>query len=292
MFKKIGFIGTGFVGGNLFKNFCERKEEIGAQEIIPYSLDEKYIRNKQFIDGCDLVFVAVPTPTDKQKFNDSCLIEAISNTGKSAVVVIKSTIPPGYAYKYQKMYPDKTIIHCPEFLTESTAKHDTDNPDRNIIGIFDDKDENLHNIASELAKILPKAKETFICRYDEAAMVKYAGNCFFYFKNIFFNLLYDLVSKTDSRWDYVRDMILADTRINPVHTKIFHKGGRGAGNKCLIKDMAIFSQLFKKFVNNEFGNEILRNLELRNINYLTLYEKDLQEIKNVYGEEIYGYKTK
>jgi len=35
----------------------------------------------------------------------------------------------------QNENPEIHVFHSPEFLKESTARYDTDNPDRNIVGI-------------------------------------------------------------------------------------------------------------------------------------------------------------
>ena len=56
--EKIGFIGQGFIG----KNYADDFERRGF-EVIRYALEEPYRANKEKIRECDIVFIAVPTPT-------------------------------------------------------------------------------------------------------------------------------------------------------------------------------------------------------------------------------------
>ena len=129
---KIGFIGQGFIGGNLANNFEER----GFENLVRFD-KEKYAHNRKEIGTCEFVFVAVPTPTTPDGFDDSILKEVAAIPGDGAVVVIKSTVFPDTMRWLEERHPRKIFIHCPEFLSEDTAKRDTDFPERNIVGIGD-----------------------------------------------------------------------------------------------------------------------------------------------------------
>ena len=54
----IGFIGQGWIG----KNYADDFEERGF-EVVRYGLEPEFAENKDRIKDCDIVFVAVPTPT-------------------------------------------------------------------------------------------------------------------------------------------------------------------------------------------------------------------------------------
>jgi len=58
MGKIIGFIGQGWIGKNYADDFEKR-----GYETVRYSLEKPYVDNKEKIKDCDLVFIAVPTPT-------------------------------------------------------------------------------------------------------------------------------------------------------------------------------------------------------------------------------------
>jgi nucleotide sugar dehydrogenase len=280
MKPKIGFIGQGWIGKNYADNFEARE-----YEVIRYGLEEPYNSNKEKIKDCDIVFIAVPTPTTTQGFNDKILREVIKLVGLGKIAVIKSTIIPGTAESIQEENPDVFVLHSPEFLTTHTAAHDAAHPDRNIIGIPKETDE-YYKRASEVMSVLPEATFQTICWSRDAEMIKYGGNCFFYFKNIFFNLFYDVVIKNGCDWQKVREAVIADPRIGEVHTEPIHKGGRGAGGECLIKDFQAFLEMYKEKIGDKKGIEILESIRDKNLELLIGSGKNLDLLKGVYGEEV------
>ena len=283
MFNKIGFLGQGFIGKNLADNFEER----GFKNLVRYSKEAEYIKNKDKIKEWGIVFVAVPTPTTVNGFDYSIIEEVIALTKPLSIVVIKSTILPDTTRKLVKVYPDRHIMHCIEFLSEDTVREDTDKPDRNIIGISDVFSADDRKRAEEVMAILPEAPFEMICNYEEAALIKYIGNCFFYTKNVFFNMMYDLTVAYGADWATVREGVIADPRIHPVHTDVFHKGGRGAGGHCLLKDFAAMTAMYNKMVKDPIGGEnILLANESKNVDILKKSGKDSDLLKGVYGENI------
>ncbi len=276
---KIGFIGQGWIGKNYADNFEQR-----GFKVIRYSLDAEYNGNKEKIKDCEIVFIAVPTPTTPEGFDDSILKQVIKLVGQGKIALIKSTILPGTTKYLQTENPNIFILHSPEFLTRHTAAHDAANPTRNIIGIPVDN-EIYKQKAQAVMDVLPKAPYEIICRSLDAELIKYGGNCFFYFKNIFMNMLYDLSQKLGCDWEAVRQMIAADPRIGQEHTHPVNKGGRGAGGDCLIKDFEAFIGMYKNNVADEAGLKALTNLRDKNIDLLVKSNKDLDLLRGVYGDE-------
>lgn len=244
---KIGFIGQGYVGKPL-ADFVE--EAYPKHEVIRYDLEDNK-NNAPLIKQCSIVFIAVPTPTETLNsdlygsfFVDcSALEDSLKLVGKDTIAVIKSTTPPKLLRFLQDKYKKITIMHVPEFLTESTAMLDTRQPDRNLVGVYNAENPNLTAQALRVLEILPAAKFNKIVSYEVASLAKYAGNSFFVVKNVFFNLLYDLAERLGVDWEDLHEAITHDHRIHPVHTNVMHKGGRGAGNHCLIKDFATFKEI-------------------------------------------------
>lgn len=282
--KKLGFIGQGFVGKNLADNFEER----GYKNIVRYALEKPYCDNKDKIKKCDIVFVAVPTPTTLLGIDITALYKVMPLTKKHSIVVIKSTLLPENLERLQRKFKDRYIMHCPEFLTESTAKYDTGNPIKNIIGVRDPMSKTLRKKAEEVLMLLPFASQTLICGYTEATLIKYGRNCFFYMKNVFFNMLYDLVRAYGGNWKQVQEMLVNDPWIHPIHTQIPHKGGRGAGGRCLPKDFTAFRMMYgdmygqgeKKVDLN--AHAMLLAAEKFNKSLLESSSKDLDIIKGIY----------
>lgn len=282
---KIGFIGQGFIGRNMADDFSER-----GFSIVRYSLDAEYVGNKTEISMCDVVFIAVPTPTKTTGF-DMCTLRAVlPNVGAGKIAVIKSTILPGSTSQLQAEFPDIVILHSPEFLREKTATADTRNPGRNIIGlsVMDD----VHKVAAEkVMGILPPAKFSKICLASESEIVKYAGNCFLAMKVVFMNLIYEASMEVGADYDSVAEMVGADARIGAGHMKVVdtsgHVGsvpGRGAGGHCFPKDLAAWRAWYEQISPRDtVGIDLLSAIENKNNSLLRNSSKDLDLLKEIYG---------
>ncbi|CCH56538.1 UDP-glucose/GDP-mannose dehydrogenase dimerization [Fibrisoma limi BUZ 3] len=274
-FPKIGIIGMGWVGKAYANNFKSR----GLSPVC-YSLDVEYIENRQNIEECDIVLIAVPTPTTSLGFDDSALKEAIKLVGKNKVAVIKSTVIPGTTNKLQKENPDVILIHSPEFLSTISAEYDAAFPKRNILGLPSESIEYV-NAANLLLRILPFAPFNQICNAVEAEIIKYAHNCGGYLKIVFHNLLYDVCKNMGGEWGQIKTAIAADTDSLLAYLEPFHKNGRGAGGPCFLKDFSAFTKFYET-IGDELGFEMLNLIEKKNISLLEKSGKDLDIIASVY----------
>ena len=274
---KIGFIGQGFIGKNYADDFEER-----GYTVIRYDL-HKYPDNKNKIKYCDVVFIAVPTPTTTKGFDDSIVHEVLALVGQGKIAVIKSTLKVGTTRKMQELYPDIVVMHSPEFLREASAAYDARNPDRNIIGIIDLENKELYKKAELIMSTLPKAKYSLITKAEKAEMIKYGGNCFLYFKVTFMNILYDLTQKHGLDYEVITEAMSNDPRIGASHLRIMHQGGRGAGGHCFIKDFEAMIEMLEAngLPDQKKAAEAIRDLNLK---YLKESNKDLDLIKDIYGE--------
>jgi nucleotide sugar dehydrogenase len=280
---KIGFIGQGWIGKNYADNFEQR-----GYEIVRYDI-EKFKDNKDKLKDCRIVLVAVPTPTNKNGFDDSILINAIETaTSPDQTVVIKSTIKLGTTDKIQAMFPDRCLIHSPEFLTEKTAAYDAANPDRNILGYT----EKSFSRCGEVMNVLPCAPHEAIVPCREAELVKYMGNCWFYAKVLMMNAFYDIASHNNLDFDCLKDMLAADKRVGRTHLEVVHQGGRGAGGHCFIKDFAALREMYEELAkvspdNNRLsdGLKMLAQMEKFNFDLLKETGKSVDLLEGVYGTD-------
>ncbi len=275
---KIGFIGQGWIGKNYANDF-----EARGYVTVRYALEEPYRANKERITACDIVFIAVPTPTTPEGFDDSAIRIALPLVGKGHIAVIKSTVVPGTTEKLQRLFPDIFVLHSPEFLVESSAAYDAAHPNRNIIGI-PNMDAAYREKAEAVLRVLPDAPYAKIMRARDAEFVKYAGNCFLFTKVMFMNLLYDVVAATGSDWQSVREALIHDPRIGTSHTEPVHKSGRGAGGHCFIKDFEAFRHMYRTGAGDMYGNALLAALKDKNIELLANSGKDLDLLEGVYGD--------
>ncbi len=277
---KIGFIGQGWIGKHYADEF-----EARLYSTVRYGLEPEYVGNKDKIKDCEIVFIAVPTPTTVDGFDDSIVTEALTCIGLGTIAVIKSTLLPGTTEKLQNLFPDIFVIHSPEFLVEKTAAYDAAKPKRNLIGIPKDTEE-FRKKAESILKILPEAPYNKIMHSRDAEMVKYAGNCFLYTKVIFMNLLYDVVKAKGCDFDSIREALINDPRIGESHTQPAHAQGRGAGGHCFIKDFEAFRTMYQDNLSDTNGNMILTAMAQKNIDLLKKSNKDIDLLTGVYGQTL------
>lgn len=283
---KIGFVGQGWIGKNYANDF-----EARGYNVVRYGLEKEYIENKHKIKDCEIVFIAVPTPTTVDGFDYSIVEKSLELIGKNNVAVVKSTMLPGTTDILQKKFPDIFVFHSPEFLREITAAYDAANPSRNIIGVTAISTECIKR-AEQVLKILPKANFEKIMLAKEAELVKYIGNCFLYEKVVFFNQMYDLANSLGLDYQNIRSAVVADERIGASHTAVAHasghdqmKLGRGAGGHCFIKDFEALLEMYKKNLPDDLtGYNVLHSLREKNNQLLAHSGKDLDLLKKVVGD--------
>lgn len=283
----IGFIGQGFIGKNYADDF-----EIRGYSVVRYALEEAYYNNEARLKECNIIFIAVPTPTTPVGFDLSIVEKAIPLTEAGVTIVVKSTIAPGSTEYLAKKFPDRFIMHSPEFLRESRAAYDAANPERNIIGLPENTAEYLKR-AEEVMAVLPRAPYTRIVPARAAELLKYAGNNFLYTKVVYANLLFDLSQSLAVDYDTLAEMLAADSRIGPSHLSVLHasghtdKQGRGAGGHCFIKDFETFRRLYsEKVPDDTAGNALLAALKAKNNTLLKESGKDIDLLKGVYGDDL------
>ena len=276
----IGFIGQGYIG----KNYADDFENRGFS-VVRYALHEPYKANGTKIPQCDIVFIAVPTPTTPEGFSDKVVREVVKLVGKGKIAVIKSTVLPGTTEKVQAENPDVTVLSSPEFLSEATAAHDAANPFSNIIGLPVD-DEAHRKAAEEVLAVLPKAPYSLIATSKEAEIIKYAHNFSAYTQIVTFNIVYDIAKHFGYDFEHIGEALKADSLISSRYANPIHKSGRGAGGHCFIKDVAALRALYEDLLGNDaVGVAFLKALEEKNKSLLRDSGKDLDWLAEVYGKE-------
>jgi nucleotide sugar dehydrogenase len=275
---KIGFIGQGWIGKHYSDDFENR-----GYDLVRYSLDEQYKHNDVHIPECDIVFIAVPTPTTPEGFDANTVRQVLAHVGQGKIAVIKSTILPGTTEMLQAEFSNIYVMHSPEFLTEKTAAYDAAHPNRNIVGIPKDSAEYVER-ARLVLSVLPKAPFETVMNSRDAEFVKYAGNCYLFTKVIYMNMLYDLVSNMGGDWKRIRDALIHDPRIGVSHTEPVHQSGRGAGGNCFIKDFEAFRKMYDAYTDDHTGSELIKTMAYKNIQLLVESGKDIALLEGVYGD--------
>lgn len=307
--KRITVVGSGYVGLSIGVLLAqsnkvtildinkERVDNINNKKSTIFDpLISDYLVNKNlmisatesikdaYLDA-EIIIIATPTNYDELTNNfDTSSVDAVVNDAsilnKSALIVIKSTIPIGHTQHLVKINKNKNIIFSPEFLREGKALEDNLNPSRLIIGgdkysskIFEDAMNN--DIASSQVK-------TFYMSPDEAETVKLFANTYLAMRVSFFNELdsFSINHNLDSK--NLVDGISSDPRIG----SYYNNPSFGYGGYCLPKDT---KQLLSSFnetpealitavvesnqIRKEFISKLILKKETRTIGFYRIVMK-------------------
>lgn len=208
----------------------------------------------------DISYIAVGTPSRPGGAIDLSYVEqaakmigqSLREANRSQLVVIKSTVTPGTARNIVKpavqtesqKTPDVDFSVCsnPEFLREGNAIHDTEFPDRIIIG--SDAESAIHRLERfykkfHAANFPPVIRTSF----ENAELIKYANNAFLATKVSFINCMAGIAERIPhADVKAVAAGIGLDERIGSK----FLNAGLGWGGSCFPKDLAALLSLSKK----------------------------------------------
>jgi|TARA_R110000744_G_scaffold166992_1_gene284273 UDPglucose 6-dehydrogenase len=236
---KVGIIGNGFVGESQAFAFSP------TNEIRIYDIDPlKSTHTKEEIDGCDFIFVCVPTPMHKDGSQDISFIEKIFEEAvEYPIYIIKSTVLPGTTKRISKKYPHLNIVFSPEFLTERTAKLDMLTQARIIFGGEKGDTQKIKELYEN------RFKNRHIIETDSttAELVKYMNNTFFATKVSILNEFKLLADKLGVNWEDALYGFASDGRIGDSHLHVPGPDGRlGYGGTCFPKDVNALITLAKE----------------------------------------------
>lgn len=261
----IAVIGTGFVGvvsaavyasfGNKVSGIDIDEKKVAALKkgLVPFyepqlqdllNQEQKSGRltfTTQFSEGCsdaDIILICVGTPSKATGEVDLQYVFSAADMlaphlKKDAIVVVKSTVPPGTLDAVSERIQNHTatpfsVASVPEFLREGTAVHDTLHPDRVVIGSDDPA-------AVETLKKLHEPLEApiVVVKPESAQMAKYAANAYLATRITFINHIADLCEHTSADVEEVIEGIGLDARIG----SHYWYPGLGYGGSCFPKDV-------------------------------------------------------
>ena len=201
------------------------------------------------INGTDIFFIAVGTPSRRGdghadlKYVYQVAKEIGENLNEYALIVNKSTVPVGTARKVKKIIadikPDLTfdVASNPEFLREGSAIEDFTNPARIIIGVENQRSE---DILRDIYKPLEKVKTPILStNLESAELIKYASNAFLATKISFINEISHLSEVVGGDISAISQGMGLDERIG----EKFLKAGPGYGGSCFPKDTLALNRI-------------------------------------------------
>jgi len=269
---KITVAGTGYVGLSI-ATLLAKKNEVTAVDIVPEKVEminrgespiqdeyiEKYLKGEgangekirlhltATLDAeaayrsAEIVIIAAPTNYDSRRnyFDTSAVesvIDSVLRVNRSAVMVIKSTVPVGYTESVRNRFGYQKVLFSPEFLRESKALYDNLYPSRIIVGT-DVSDAKLVEAAESFARLLKEGAlkeeiETRIMGMTEAEAVKLFANTYLALRVSYFNELDTYAEMKGLDTKAIIDGVCLDPRIG-TH---YNNPSFGYGGYCLPKD--------------------------------------------------------
>lgn len=265
---KLAVVGTGYVGLVTGTCFAETGNQVtcidideekvnklsnGVVTIFEPGLEAIFSKNTrqgrlkfttrltEGIKGADVIFLALPTPSDEDGSADlQYVLKVAGELGhildKYTVIVDKSTVPVGTADKVRKSIGEHAkvefdVVSNPEFLREGVAVDDFMKPDRVVIGTSSPK---ARSVMERLYEPFVRQGNPIIFMDERSAeLTKYAANSFLATKITFMNEIANLCELLGADVDLVRKGMGTDPRIG----KRFLFAGIGYGGSCFPKDV-------------------------------------------------------
>lgn len=264
------------------------------------------------IDNCDVIFIAVGTPSMPDGSADLQYVKCVSEqigyrlNNKYTVIVNKSTVPVGsgklvhsliqntYSKKHSNQAGDSfSVVSNPEFLRQGSAVVDTLFPDRIVIGGDNQKAVDiLIELYGQLIRqdFTPpdfinrprecKFSNLVTCDLASAELIKYTANAFLALKISYINEIAGLASIVGADIKKISYGIGLDKRIGPK----FLNAGIGWGGSCFGKDTSALISIGK-----DYGLEMPIITAARKVNYQQrswIIDKLLTELDQFDGSTI------
>ena len=257
-------------------------------------------RLKATQDTCEAVltshlsFICVGTPSlpdgsadlSQVKQASSEIGKALKDLNKYHVVVVKSTVPPGTTEEVvipileknsgKKAGRDFGVVMNPEFLREGQAVHDSQHPDRIVIGELDKRaGELLQSIYKGYKKEDGSAVPILRVGIKASELIKYASNSFLATKISFANEFARICEKFEVDVYEVMKGVGLDFRINPR----FLNAGAGFGGSCFPKDVSAMVTMANKLgVKTPLLKAVLETNEIQPRHCVQLVKEALGEL--------------
>jgi UDPglucose 6-dehydrogenase len=257
-------------------------EELLAKEIASGRLT--FSTSFDAIKDADVHFICVGTPQVKDGLAADMTyvngaLEALAPVIKAGSLVVgKSTVPVGTAARLRdrllELNPGADLAWNPEFLREGFAVDDTLNPNRLVVGVTNDRAEEI--LKEVYAKNLENGTPWVRADLPTSELVKVAANSFLATKISFINAMAEICEAAGGDVTVLAKAIGYDPRIG----SRFLQAGIGFGGGCLPKDIRAFMARAEELGAKQ-ALEFLREVDSINLRarqrVIDLVRKDLSE---------------
>jgi UDPglucose 6-dehydrogenase len=268
MKERLGVIGVGYVGLVTAACFAQAGHEVacldiderklerlragqapihepGVEEVLAEGREHLTFTSSasELFERAEIAFVCVDTPPSASGDADlsrvEAVIDAIPAGTSDAVLVMKSTVPPGTGARLRRALDERGLngvgyASNPEFLREGSAISDFRRPDRVVVGAQDPA------VGERIAALYRAfGGSELVTDVTSAEMIKHASNAFLATKISFINEIANVCEEVGANVDLVARGMGLDARIG----SSFLRPGLGFGGSCFPKDVAALKQL-------------------------------------------------
>ncbi len=241
-------------------------EALLAQEIETDRLS--FTTDFSAVADADVHFICVGTPQSKDglaadlTYVKSAVAEIAPHLKAGSLVVGKSTVPVGTAQNLRELLatsaPQADLAWNPEFLREGFAIEDTLTPNRIVVGVTNDRAEEI--LKDVYAPIIALGTPWIRADLPTSELVKVAANSFLATKISFINAMAEVCEAAGGDVTVLAKAIGYDPRIG----SRFLQAGIGFGGGCLPKDIRAFMARAEELGANQ-ALEFLREIDKINL---------------------------
>jgi len=249
---KLSIIGLGFVGSAIQNSVLQKGFVIDDNLFVYDKYKQGGIGSLEKCLESDILFLCLPTLFDpsNNQYDKSAIIEcsqALTAHSYKGTVILKSTVEPQTTDQLSQKFPLIRYLHNPEFLTARTANEDFHNQTHIVLGKPISQSNNiLEPVIRFYSTHYPSARIS-TCSSVESESMKIFCNTFYSVKVQFFTEIYELCQKNGTDYNVVRNLMLSNNWIHPMHTVIPGPDGNiSYGGACFPKDSNALLEYMKK----------------------------------------------
>jgi UDPglucose 6-dehydrogenase len=242
------------------------------------------------VKDADVHFVCVGTPQSKDglaadlTYVKSAVAAIAPHLKDGSLVVGKSTVPVGTAQglraELSKIAPQADLAWNPEFLREGFAVEDTLTPNRLVVGVANDRAEEILKEVYE--PVIALGTPWIRADLPTSELVKVAANSFLATKISFINAMAEVCEAAGGDVTVLAKAIGYDPRIG----SRFLQAGIGFGGGCLPKDIRAFMARAEELGAKQ-ALEFLREIDAIN---LRARQRVIDVVRNELSQDLTQYK--